>query len=304
VREASRRATLATVVHPYCLPVLKAARPRLAFVLDSHNAEYVLKDAVLPHDEVSGQLRSTVRAVEQEAVRTAELITYCTDSDRAQLIALGPTLADWLHVPNGTDVDAIRFTSGTERRQRRQRLLNKIGAGIYRHLTAFVGSAHPPNVDAAYAIAHFAPQLPSVLFLLLGAHAEQLAHDDLPANVLPMGLVPERILFTLLRCSDLALNPMRRGSGSNLKIAQAFAIGVPVITTEVGARGYDVEHDNELLVATISEFPEVIARALHDTVGSDRRAERARRHVERVLDWSSLSERFARGLLAAAGAPL
>jgi glycosyltransferase involved in cell wall biosynthesis len=299
VRRASRHAALATVVHPYCLPVLQTARPSTPFVLDSHNAEYILKDDVLPHDDVSLQLRAAVRALERDAMRRAELITYCTTSDRAALLTLGPTLADWLHVPNGADARAIRFTPGPERRLRRRRLLTAMEHDVGRHIAVFVGSAHPPNIDAADAIADFAPQLPAVVFLLLGGHAEQLVGRHLPENVVTMGSVPEQVLQALLRSADLALNPMRRGSGSNLKVAEAFAAGLPVISTATGARGFDVVHDRELFIATIEEFPAAIASALSDVASSDRRAAMARRMVETTLDWSVLGERFARGLLDA-----
>jgi glycosyltransferase involved in cell wall biosynthesis len=297
VRDASRRASLATVVHPYCLPLLRAVRPRLPFVLDSHNAEHALKDEVLAHDDVSQQLRAAVRAVEQEAVRGAELITYCSAADRVALLEVGPTLADWLLVPNGADPRAIPFTAGPERRDQRRRLLRAMKADSYRHIAMFVGSAHPPNLDAAEAILEFAPELRSVMFLLLGGHTEKLSGRSIPENVVPMGSVPGQILRTLLRSADLALNPMRRGSGSNLKVAEAFAAGLPVVTTETGARGFEVAHGRELLIATIDEFPAVIAAALGNTDDLDRRAGTARRMAEETLDWSLLGERFAQGLL-------
>jgi glycosyltransferase involved in cell wall biosynthesis len=256
-----------------------------------------LKDEVLAHDDVSQQLRAAVRAVEQEAVRGAELITYCSAADRVALLEVGPTLADWLLVPNGADPRAIPFTAGPERRDQRRRLLRAMKADSYRHIAMFVGSAHPPNLDAAEAILEFAPELRSVMFLLLGGHTEKLSGRSIPENVVPMGSVPGQILRTLLRSADLALNPMRRGSGSNLKVAEAFAAGLPVVTTETGARGFEVAHGRELLIATIDEFPAVIAAALGNTDDLDRRAGTARRMAEETLDWSLLGERFAQGLL-------
>ncbi len=301
VRDASRGAELATVVHPYCLPLLRAVRPQLPFVLDAHNAEHALKDDVLSHDDVAQQLRAAVRAVEQEAVRGAELITYCSTADRIELLQVGPTLADWLLVPNGVDLRAIPFTPGPERRERSRRVLHQMKADQYRHLALFVGSAHPPNVDAAEAILDFAPELRTVMFVLLGGHTEKLSGRGVPENVVPMGSVPEQTLRTLLRSADVALNPMRRGSGSNLKVAEAFAAGLPMVTTETGARGFEVEDGRDVLIATIDDFPTVIAAALDDPEGLDRRARTARRLAEEMLDWSLLGDRFARGLLDVVG---
>lgn len=42
---------------------------------------------------------------------------------------------------------------------------------------------------------------------------------------------------------------MRYGSGTRIKILEAFAHRIPVVSTTVGAEGLDVEHERELLLA-------------------------------------------------------
>ena len=39
--------------------------------------------------------------------------------------------------------------------------------------------------------------------------------------------------------ADIGVNPVRTGSGSNLKIAEYLAAGLPVVTTPVGMRGFE-----------------------------------------------------------------
>ena len=46
-----------------------------------------------------------------------------------------------------------------------------------------------------------------------------------------------------------AVVPLRIGSGTRVKIAEAFARGLPVVSTSVGALGYAVENGRELLMA-------------------------------------------------------
>jgi glycosyltransferase involved in cell wall biosynthesis len=55
-----------------------------------------------------------------------------------------------------------------------------------------------------------------------------------------------------------AVLPIRAGGGTRLKILEAFAHGVPVVSTAVGAEGLDVVARRHLLVA---EEPEALAAA-------------------------------------------
>ena len=43
--------------------------------------------------------------------------------------------------------------------------------------------------------------------------------------------------------------PLRVGSGTRLKILEAMAAGVPVVSTRLGAEGIDATHDIHLLLA-------------------------------------------------------
>lgn len=57
--------------------------------------------------------------------------------------------------------------------------------------------------------------------------------------------------------ADIAINPMLNGSGTNLKIAEYMANGVPVISTKVGARGYDFENEH-LVISELNGFVKMI----------------------------------------------
>jgi glycosyltransferase involved in cell wall biosynthesis len=52
-----------------------------------------------------------------------------------------------------------------------------------------------------------------------------------------------------LREAALAVVPIRFGGGTRIKILEAFAHGLPVVTTTVGAEGLEVEDGRHLLVA-------------------------------------------------------
>jgi glycosyltransferase involved in cell wall biosynthesis len=101
----------------------------------------------------------------------------------------------------------------------------------------------------------------------------------------------------VLAMSDVALNPMRLGSGTNLKMLEYAAAGLPIITTPHGVRGLSLQDDRHLRVVEQGDF----AEALRDVVGQGRseaeyRALEARRFVEREYDWRIIAEQWRESL--------
>ena len=87
--------------------------------------------------------------------------------------------------------------------------------------------------------------------------------------------------------------PLRSGSGTRLKILEAMAAGVPVVSTKLGAEGIDIEHDIHFLLA--DSGPD-IAAAVHRIASSDetrsRLSEAARELVCRIYDWSVIGNQL------------
>lgn len=77
--------------------------------------------------------------------------------------------------------------------------------------------------------------------------------------------------------SDVAINPIRGGGGTRIKAIEAFAHGVPLVSTSVGAEGLAVEHGRHLLIAdTADDFARACLRLLREPALGRALAERAR----------------------------
>jgi glycosyltransferase involved in cell wall biosynthesis len=121
---------------------------------------------------------------------------------------------------------------------------------------AFIGSAHPPNVEAAQFICReLAPAVPGLEFRIMGSVCSRL-DDTLPANVRLLGFVAEAEMRRQLSQCAAALNPLFSGSGTNLKMLQYMEAGAPILTTPTGARGLELVHNQEALVSPVEGFAE------------------------------------------------
>jgi glycosyltransferase involved in cell wall biosynthesis len=82
-----------------------------------------------------------------------------------------------------------------------------------------------------------------------------------------------------------------------LKILEAAACGVPVVSTPVGAEGLDFADGSEILIAQgAEEFARAVAKLLADPDARRSQAAAARRRVEMLCDWREIGRGFAREL--------
>ncbi|MCZ7547428.1 MAG: glycosyltransferase family 4 protein [Anaerolineae bacterium] len=87
--------------------------------------------------------------------------------------------------------------------------------------------------------------------------------------------------------------PVRHGSGTRLKILEAMAAGVPVVSTTKGAEGLEVTPGRDLLIADEpAAFADAVLRVLGDTDLRQSLAEAGRQIVTRRYDWSIIGDRL------------
>ena len=101
----------------------------------------------------------------------------------------------------------------------------------------FIGSMYKPNIDAVDFILGIARQLPDFQFSIIGnVNLHRFPH--VPGNVKFFGMLTETEKNKILSSSILALNPVFEGGGRNVKMVDYIMHGIPIITTETGARGF------------------------------------------------------------------
>jgi glycosyltransferase involved in cell wall biosynthesis len=240
-------------------------------------------------------------AAERDLAERATAAAFCTDADRAATLARIPALAGKaVVVPNGVAGPACAFVPPTEARAARRR------AGLSRPVAVFMGAGYRPNCEAAEAIVRtLAPALPEVVFIVLGlplAGFLDFGGTEPGANVLWTGPVPEETKAAVFALADVALAPMKSGTGSSLKIPEYVAHGKLVVGTPVGLRGFAALGAFESVIAADDvggALAQVLARLEQDPAAFDPACRAAREWIDRNLDWSVAAQPLGAALDAA-----
>ncbi len=111
----------------------------------------------------------------------------------------------------------------------------------------FIGSMYKPNIDAVNFILGIARQLPDFRFSIIGnVNLHRFPH--VPGNVKFYGMINEDEKNKILSSSILALNPVFEGGGRNVKMVDYIMHGIPIITTEIGSRGFSEYNINKAFI--------------------------------------------------------
>lgn len=274
--------------HPWVYPLVKDdISPNQTIVYDSQNVEGFLRaqlldeanldEAKLLHDLVDDELRLCQRA---------DLILTCSQEDLERFNRIYRISAEKMRViPNGVMAFEHKCPSSDERlAAKRQFGLDKISL-----IAFFIGSAYGPNVEAANFIVHeLAPAIGDVFFVIGGGVGAQVSSDQ--SNVLVTGPLSDDQRKLWLTAADIAVNPMFSGSGTNIKMFDFMAMGLPVVTTDVGARGIETGSRKAMVVIApvVKEFVSAL-RELFDPISRMRMGEEARACIERSYAWEKIS---------------
>ena len=243
----------AVIEHFWCAPY----RPLLArhasrVVLDLHNVESVLYERCStehgwPVSAFYRRFARRCRAIEREQLGRFDLVLAASAADASRARAIAP----------GSRVEVYPNTIPSREAPRTSRRRQIIFSGNFEY---------DPNKAAAVWFGRMIWPLihrrhPDLEWVLLGRNPEAVrgAVGGLP-NVRLTGPVPDAL--PELARSLAAVVPLRSGSGTRIKILEAWSAGAPVVSTTVGVEGLPREG------VLTADTPAAFAGAVERLVGS------------------------------------
>jgi len=246
------------------LSVLRASPHRPALVADWHNIESEIMwrySSTTPGMARKLYARRTAHLIENmelRLLRGCDVHVVPSPRERDKLLARLPSARIEV-VGNGVDVahhSDDRLAEACVRAGKPE--------VPERNEVLFVGSMdYHANSDAVVEFAHktwpaIVAQHPDWRFVVVGRNppAEVRALTDL-RNVTVTGTVDD--VRPWYRSAFVVVVPLRTGSGTRLKILEAMAAGVPVVSTGLGAEGLEVTDGRDIILA---ETPEETVEAV------------------------------------------
>ncbi len=211
---------------------------------------------------------------EREILRSGSGHAVCSEREKTQLLSIEPK-APIAVIENGVDCTYFAGAAGAEPR---------------RHIV-FVGSMdYAPNVEAAVWFARriwpgVRERLPDCSLVLVGSNpapaVRELASEP---DVEVTGTVPD--VRPYYDGALAAIVPLRTGGGTRLKILEAMAAGVPVVSSGVGAEGLAVTPGADIdIVEAESEWIRALAALAEQSQLWSERAACGLRLVQSRYDW-------------------
>ena len=168
----------------------------------------------------------------------------------------------------------------------------------------FVGAMDwPPNVDGIHwFVSEVLPRIrkrrADCGLTIAGRHPDssisRLARKH--SGIRVTGTVPD--VRPYLREAAVSIVPLRIGGGTRLKIFEAMAAKIPVVSTTIGAEGLNLADEKTIRIAdTPADFAEHCLELLGDAEGARRIAENAWNMVSACYSWEVASHEFERLLV-------
>jgi glycosyltransferase involved in cell wall biosynthesis len=264
-------------------PILR--RGGAPIIYDWHNIESegmrrYMAGAPSPAHKVYASLTARrLEALENEILHTAYGHVVCSERERETLLRMAPQ-ARIATIENGADLHAFEDTQPAAERRR----------------ILFVGwMSYHANVKAAVDFTYNV--WPGIRERFPGWRLTLAGLDPAPAVLALRGQAHVEVTGTVADIRPYygeaiaAIVPLRTGGGTRLKILEAMAAGVPVVSTPLGAEGLAVSPGVDILIAEKDQdwLPQLSALSTQGELWN-RLAGAGRRLVAARYDWETLGQ--------------
>jgi len=261
-------------------------RHKLKTLVNIHSSVYrtcqnQLETGTSEHPKRDRLYLPLLRRYEQNFCQKFSDIVVTTEEDKQQILEFNSQANIWV-VPNGVDLTTFPYRHSDP--------------GGHK-LIFFGGMDYIANIDAACFFAQeILPKLqqlyPKTTLSIVGANPSL---KILKLAELPGIIVTGRVaaIADYLHQATVCVIPMRTGFGIKNKTLEAMAAGTPIVASDRGLSGIEVDDPLLALRAnTVDEYITAISRLFEDVELRNNLSCNARNAIEQEYTWSNLANRY------------
>ena len=259
-------------------------------IFDAHNAVWTIVDRMKENapwylKPIAGLETNRIKRYEGKVVSEFDHTLAVAEPDR---LALNEAVATFSQNRGeyGNSITVVPIAVDTQSLQPVNR------SGSSKNIVTLGTLHYPPNADGIRWFANevfplVLAQEPAATLTIIGKNPPPdflKLQERFPGNIEVTGYVED--LTPYFEQAAISVIAVRAGGGMRVRILEAFARGMPLVTTTIGLEGIDAEPGNQVLVKDSPEdFAAGVLQLLHDPRLASKMAENGRRLAEQVYDW-------------------
>lgn len=236
----------------YFIDFIRASSPQTPILIDTMDIHFLreMREAEIKNSKKLLEKALKNKERELEVYRKADCITTVTLKDRDILRKELPEKPIFILTDVHDPVEKVAHF------QERENLV-------------FVGNFnHQPNVDAVkYFVKEIFPliksSLPEVKFYVVGGNPPEEILSFANESIIVTGWIPK--VEPYLEKSKISVIPLRFGAGNKGKVGESLAMGLPMVSTTIGAEGMGIKNREHALISdNPQEFAEMVVELYND----------------------------------------
>lgn len=268
------------------ISVIRKYDKQVKIIYDAHNVDTNLAKAALAKKEVNPKRLKEICKAETTLHKEVNALFTCSDDDKKEFLKLNKEKLPVKVVPNGVNIPEQSFNEAVKKE--------------YPSYILFCGSLWSlPNAEGLFWFVKkiwplVLDEFPNLKLLVVGS-------GDLPGKYSEIGQT-ESIEFSgpvedvkeWYNKATISVVPLLTGSGTRLKILEAMGIGVPVVSTSIGAEGIKYSDNSDILIADKEElFAEKVIYFLKNKEIRLDTQKKAKELVKKNYDWNIVGDSMA-----------
>ena len=213
--------------------------------------------------------------------KQAKKVVAMSDSDREEMKKLSPGLSIDI-VPNGIDINYF------SKKEKKEGLIKKI---LYVGNFTWLQNTEAVKILVSSVWPKIKKSVSNTKLWIVGTHMSSeikaLGSEDIEVTE---GLEDIRDAY---KNASVLVAPIKGPGGTRLKILEAMASSLPVVTTSVGAEGLGVSDNNEALIRdSLESLANAAIKVLEDDNLAKRLGRRGKDFVEKNYTWDKSAQKL------------